>query len=95
MFSRIFRRNINIPIQNHVEPQVQRSEITYPTEIQSSGGQRGDHVNNPIEIQSSGGKRKQSNQSVDGAVSKYCRFELKPENMENEWNLPTHLTSYI
>ena len=94
MFSRIFRGNTNIPTQNFVEPQVQRSEITDPTEIQSSGGQTGDH--NPTDkIPSSGSKRKESIQSEDGTVSKYCRFELKPENIENEWNLPTQLASYV
>ena len=44
MFSRIICRNTNIPTQNPVEPQVQRSEITDPSENQSSGGQREDHV---------------------------------------------------
>ena len=93
MSSRIFRRNTNIPTKNPVKPQVQGSEITDTTEIQSSAGQRRGYVNNPIEIQSKGGKRKQSDQSEDGTVSKYCRFELEPENIENEWNLPTQLAS--
>ena len=78
MFSRIFCRNTNIPTENPVEPQLQRSEITDPTEIQSSGG-----------------KRKQSDQSEDGTVSKYCRLELEPENIQNEWNLPTQLAPYV
>ena len=78
MFSRIFRRNTNILTQNPVEPWVHGSEITDPTEIQSSGG-----------------KRKLSDQSEDGTASKYCRFELEPENIENEWNLPTQLASYV
>ena len=95
MFSHIFRRNTNIPTQNSVESQVQRSEITDPAEIQSSGGHRGDHVDNPTEIQSSGGKRKLSIQSEDGTVSKYCRFEFQPENIEKEWKLPTQLASYV
>ena len=43
----------------------------------------------------SGGKRKQSIQSEDGTVYKYCRFELQSENIENEWNLPTQLASYV
>ena len=51
MFSRIFCRNTNIPTQNPVEPQVQVGEIPDPIEIQSSGGQRWDHVNNPTKIQ--------------------------------------------
>ena len=89
MFSCIFRRNTNIPTT------VRKINITDPTEIQSSGGQRGDHANNPTEIQSSGGKKKQSDQSEDGTVAKHCRFELEPENMENEWNLPTQLASYV
>ena len=49
----------------------------------------------PTEIQSSGGKKIQSNQSEDSNVSKYCRFELKPENIENESNLPTRLASHV
>ena len=84
----IFCRNTNISTQNSVEPQVQGREITDPTEIQLSGGQRGDHVDNPTQIQSSVGKRKQSIQSEDGAVSKYCRHELQQENIENKWSLP-------
>ena len=44
MFPRIFRRNVNISTQNSVEPQLHGSEITDPTEIQLSGGQKGNHV---------------------------------------------------
>ena len=73
-----------MPTQNPIEPQVQRSGITNPTEIQSSGGQRGDHVNNLTAIRASSGKRKQSDQSKDGTVCKYCRFEFEHENIENE-----------
>ena len=75
-----FGRNTNIPKQNPVEPQVQGSEITDPIEIQSSGGQRGDHINHLNEIQSRGDKRKQPDQSEDGSASKYCRLELEPGN---------------
>ena len=35
---------------------------------------------------------KQPNQSEDGTVSKYCRFKLEPENIENE---PQKLDEYI
>ena len=84
MFSRIFRRNTNIPTQNPVQPQVHGSEITDPAKIQSSGSQREDHVNNPSEIQLSVGTQKQLE---DGVVSKYCRFVLEHENTQNEWNL--------
>ena len=28
-------------------------------------------------------------------MSKYCRFELEPENIENEWSLPTQLASFV
>ena len=95
MFSRIICRNTNIPTQNPVEPQVQGSEITDPSENQSSGGQREGHVNNPTDIHSSCDKRKQSDQSEDDTASKHCRFELEPENIENEWNLPVQLVSYV
>ena len=95
MFSRIICRNTNIPTQNPVEPQVQGSEITDPSENQSSGGQREGHVNNPTDIHSSCDKRKQSDQSEDDTASKHCRFELEPENIENEWNLPTQLVSCV
>ena len=90
-----FRRNTNIPKQNSVEPQVQGSEITDPTEIQSSGGQRGDHINHLTEIPSRGDKRKQSDQSEDSIASKHCRLELEPGNIENEWDLPTQLPSQV
>ena len=39
MFSRVFCRNIDTPVQNPVEPQVQGGEVVDPTEIQSCGGQ--------------------------------------------------------
>ena len=90
MFSRIFHRNTNIPTQNS-EPHIQRSEITDPSEIQSSGGQTEDHIPTD-EIQLRDGKRKQSIQSKDGTVSKYCRFELKPENIKNWMELTTSIS---
>ena len=46
-------------------------------------------------IQSSGGKRKQSDKSENVAVSVYCRFEIKPENIKNEWYLPSQLVLYL
>ena len=47
-------------------------KLLTPIEIQSSVDQTGDHAKNPTEIQSSDGKRKQSDQSENGTVSKYC-----------------------
>ena len=84
IFYRSFRRNTNILTQNPTELQIQGSEITEPTEIQLRGSQRVYHVNNPTEIQLSGDKREQSDQSKDSTISKYCRFELEPENIEND-----------
>ena len=56
---------------------------------------QGNAITEPTVVQSSGGKKKQSNQSEDGAVSKYFRFAPEPENIENEWNLLTQLASYV
>ena len=56
---------------------------------------KGSEITDPSENQSRGDKRKQSDQSEDGTVSKHCRFELEPENIENEWNLPPLLASYV
>ena len=49
MSSRVFSRNIDTPVQDPVEPQVQGREIVYPTEISRVGG--------PINIQPSGVKK--------------------------------------
>lgn len=82
MPSRVFSRNIDTPVQDPVEPQVQGREIVYPTEISRVGGQR-KHVD-PTNIQSSGVKK-----------PSLINLMMEPENSENEWSLPTWLAFYL